>query len=155
MDFYNGYSPQERERKLRAMHKQFPDRSHPYYNGPCDLCGDPDSPVEPHTEDYSKPYLWERPAEYAVCKTCHNRIHKRFRSPYGWEAYKRHVRRGGYGADLKSSASARELLHLAKALERGESFELEPLRATSDRNLWWELLVCDPKTQTDPASRPK
>ena len=65
MNYYNGYTPKERDRKLQASHKIFPDHSHPYYKGACDMCGDPHSPVEPHSEDYSEPYLWERPAEYA------------------------------------------------------------------------------------------
>ena len=25
-------------------------------------------------EDYSEPYIWERPAEYALCKMCHGRL---------------------------------------------------------------------------------
>jgi hypothetical protein len=155
MEYYNGYSPRERDQKLRAMYRQFPNRSHPYYQGPCDLYGDPDSPVEPHTEDYSMPYLWERPAEYAVCKTCHRRIHSRFRSPRSWEAYKRHVRRGGYGADLKYSGRANEVTRLARALEHGESVDLETLRQAPTSGSWWEALNCDPKTLTGPASRPR
>src|SRR5437016_2312493 len=103
MDFYNGYTPQEREKKLRAMHKVFPGRSHPYYSGPCDMCGDVNAKVAPHTEDYSEPYRWERPAEFALCATCHGRLHKRFKNPLAWEAYKRHVKRGGWGSDLKQS----------------------------------------------------
>ena len=137
------------------MNRQFPDHSHPYYKGACDMCGNPDSPAAPHTEDYSEPYLWERPAEYAVCNTCHSRIHKRFRSPFAWEAYKTHVRRGGYGSDLKSSACGREVSRLAKALEGREPFMLEPLRQSPSPNAWWEKLSTDLKSQTDPSSRPR
>ncbi len=155
MDFYNGYTPQERAKKLRAMYKQFPGRSHPYFQGPCDMCGDPNSPVAPHTEDYSEPYLWESPAEYAVCNTCHSRIHKRFGSPFAWEAYEMHVRRGGYGADLKSSSLAQQVRKLAQELKCGRSLELEKLRESSSPDAWWEKLETDPKTQTDTSSRPR
>ena len=88
MNYYNGYTPKEREKKLREHHKQFPNRSHPYYGGSCQMCGDPHSSVAPHSEDYSEPFLWYEPAEYALCRVCHSRIHRRFRSPFAWEVYK-------------------------------------------------------------------
>jgi hypothetical protein len=147
MDFYNGYSPQERNRKLRALHKAFPKRSHPYYKGPCHMCSDPESPVAPHGEDYSEPYCWDRPAVYALCATCHGRLHKRFKSPFSWEAYKRHLRRGGYGSDLRKPPVARQVAKLAKSLEAGVPFELlNPLdqRSPPERSSWWESLNSDP-----------
>ena len=158
MDPYNGYTSKERERKLRASYKEFPNRSHPLYRHPeCQLCGDIHCRVEPHTEDYSVPYLWDNPAEYAVCKTCHNRIHRRFKAPAAWEAYRQHVRRGGYGSDLKVAGNAREIATLAKALTA--SIKAEALRILRPRNLsgteWWEQLSTDPRTLTDPAARPR
>jgi len=161
MDYYNGYTPQERNRKLRASYKIFPNHSHPYYKGACHMCGDPNSPVEPHSEDYSEPYLWESPAEYAVCKTCHGRLHKRFKSPHAWEAYKFHLRRGGYGSDLKGPRVAREILNLAKSLESvggGSSFSLSPLsppRQPSSPDAWWESLSVDPDALTATWARPR
>lgn len=151
MDFYNGYTPQERNRKLRASYKIFPNRSHPYYKVACHMCGDPDSPVEPHSEDYSEPYLWERPAEYAVCKTCHGRLHKRFKSPHAWETYKLHLRRGGYGSDLKSPPIARQITNLAKSLQSGSTFllpQLSPPRQPSSAEAWWESLSINPEALT-------
>jgi hypothetical protein len=157
MNFYNGYTPKERERKLRASYKIFPNRTHPYYRGPCQLCGDSGCPVEPHTEDYSEPYLWENPAEYAVCKTCHSRLHKRFKSRHAWTAYKVHLRRGGYGSDLKTDALRDEVALLTKALEAGNPAVLTQL--PRDKALtgseWWEGLSVDEGTLTDPASRPR
>jgi hypothetical protein len=154
MDYYNGYTSQERNRKLRASYKIFPNRSHPYYKGPCHMCGDPDSPVEPHSEDYSEPYLWERPAEYALCKTCHGRLHKRFKAPHAWEAYKVHVHRGGYGSDLKSPPVARQILNLAKSLQSsGSAFPLPPLRQPSSAEAWWDFLSIDPEALTAPWAR--
>ena len=146
MEWYNGYSPQERNRKLRALHKAFPNYSHAYYSGSCHMCGDPNSPVAPHSEDYSEPFLWDQPAEYAVCNTCHGRIHKRFASPFNWEAYKRHLRRGGYGSDLKSPPIARLISRLAQSLEEGSGFSLDSLRPSPPADIWWETLTTDPKS---------
>ena len=148
MEYYNGYSPQERARKLRAMHRQFPNRSHPGYLGPCQMCGDPNCPVEPHTEDYSEPYLWIPPAEYSVCRTCHGRLHKRFKSLFAWEAYKAHLKRGGYGSDLKRPVIAREVTSLAKTIEAGTPMQLPPLRPRSAADDWWDRLTTDPASLT-------
>jgi hypothetical protein len=83
MDSYNGYTEAERIKRLRASYKVFPGRTHPLYRGACQIYGDSSHPVEPHAEDYSEPYRWENPAEYAVCKVCHGRLHKRFKNPTG------------------------------------------------------------------------
>ncbi len=162
MDYYNGYSPLERNRKLRASYKIFQNHSHPYYKGACHMCGDPNSPVEPHSEDYSEPYLWEQPAERALCKTCHSRLHKRFNSPYSWEAYKHHLRRGGYGSDLKEEPRvAREILRLAKSLKSegcSSSFSLSSLpspRLPSSPSAWWESLSIDPEALIASWARPR
>lgn len=147
MEGYNGYTSKEREKKLRAMHKAFPNYSHPYYSGPCDICGDPESSVAPHSEDYSEPYLWERPAEYAVCRTCHSRLHKRFADPYAWAAYKAHLKRGGFGSDLKLVRNAAEVKRLASALEASGHIELAPMRPIQN-DRWWDQLTVDPASKT-------
>lgn len=148
MNCYNGYTPQERNRKQRWFHKLFPNGSHPYCKGPCHMCGDPNSPVAPHSEDYSEPYLWYQPAEYAVCHRCHQRLHNRFGAPCDWEAYKRHLRRGGYGADLRTPFIRRQVTQLAKALEAGGAFDLESLRPSPPPDIWWESLTTDPASLT-------
>jgi hypothetical protein len=153
MDFYNGYTPQEREKKLRAMHKAYPGRSHPYYSAPCHICWDSEAKVAPHSEDYSEPYLWERPAVYALCATCHGRLHKRFKNPFAWEAYKRHLKRGGVGADLKRPPIAREVGKLAKALSSNKPFNLAPLRPFDQPDLWWDRLSVDPRSLTGVPAR--
>jgi hypothetical protein len=155
MEPYNGYSSQERDRKLRAMHKQFPNYSHPYYTGSCHMCGDPQHPVAPHSEDYSEPYRWERPAEYALCSTCHARMHTRFKNCFAWNAYKLHIKRGGYGADLKKPSVAREVKKLTRALEAQESIELQVLRPFVQSDLWWDQLTVDPASKTAAWARPR
>lgn len=156
MNHYNGYTPQEREKKLRASHRLFPEHSHPYHKPPCHLCGDPTSKVEPHSEDYSEPFLWEKPAEYAVCKVCHSRLHKRFKNPSSWTAYKMHIKRGGWGSDLKQPSVARELRKLTEALVQEKGVQpLAMLRDVAEGERWWEQLTVDPASLTGSWARPR
>lgn len=144
MEWYNGFSPAQRNRKLQALHREFPGKSHRYFAPPCHVCGDTQTTVAPHSEDYSWPPKWERPAMFAVCRTCHGRLHKRFNAPWSWEAYKRHLRRGGYGSDLKRiPREARRVARLAKELQAGKAFPLEPLNSGRPKEIWWESL--DPR----------
>ncbi len=50
-----------------------------------------------------------------------------------------------------------EIQRLAKELEQGQSFRLEPLpsRQPPLPDVWWDMLKTDPATQTDPSSRPR
>jgi hypothetical protein len=157
MNYYNGYSPKERARKLDASHRRWRSRSeHPCSKPPCHLCGDPAAKVQPHSEDYSEPYEWEPPYTYALCERCHKRIHTRFANPAGWFAYKSHLRRGGYGSDLGSPKIAREVHRLAKALESGRPFSLAPIRQRIlTGSEWWERLSTDPRTLDHPWARPR
>lgn len=141
MKTYNGFSPQQREKKRRALHRVFPGRSHPYFHGPCHMCGDPHSPVAPHDEDYSEPFVWETPAMYALCRTCHGRIHRRSKSPSAWQAYVAHLHRGGYGSDLKERPISREIAKLSKTIQAGQGVHLEPLREVQICGRWWEREV--------------
>lgn len=141
MEQYNGYDAKQREKKLRELHRTFPGRSHPYYQGPCDMCGDLSSPVAPHSENYSEPFEWYRPAVFALCSTCHGRVHKRFNAPHAWAAYKSHLRRGGVGSDLKHPPIAREIARFAKLIANGETCLLPRLTdRRHDHDAWWEKL---------------
>ena len=156
MNYYNGYSPKERNKKLAALHRLYPNYSHPYYRPPCHLCRDATAKVQPHSEDYAEPFLWERPAVYAVCSHCHSRLHGRFASPASWLAYKAHLRRGGFGSDLRTRKIAREVSGLAKALESGQPFSLVSLRPSlHSGSEWWELLTTDPRFLNQPFARPR
>jgi hypothetical protein len=157
MKFYNGYTPQQRNKKLIALHRRWPNHSHPYYQPPCHLCGDPTAKVQPHSEDYAEDFRWEHPAMYAVCFHCHRRLHSRFDAPASWLAYKAHLRRGGYGSDLKTPKTAGELTRLAKALEAGLPFSLSslPRQAKHSGFEWWELLTTDPRFLDQPFAKPR
>lgn len=155
MTFYNGYSPQERRRKLRALHRLFPNRSHPYFQGPCHMCGDPTVPVAPHSEDYAEPFRWERPAVYALCARCHARLHRRFQEPEAWAAYKLHLLRGGYSSDLKDRPVIRELAKVTEALAAGRPIRLPLVRPVAAGPQWWEQLTIDPRCITASWPRPR
>ena len=158
MNPYNGYSGAEREAKLRARHKRRRAGLETQHQPPCAICRDPNLPVEPHAEDYAQPFLWEPPAEYGLCRTCHrSRLHKRFSSPLGWEAYKAHIRRGGYSSDLKQPGVAAEVRAYQRALDAGGPPPmLHALRfRESTLGAWWEQLTTDPMSLTASWARPR
>lgn len=102
-NYYNGYSWKERIVNWEVMKRLIANGDEKEAEGPCRLCGDPDAKVEYHSEDYGLPYIWTEPANYVLCHHCHvQRLHARFRHPFHWLAYLEHVRRGGYGSDLKT-----------------------------------------------------
>jgi hypothetical protein len=158
MASYNGYSTQERHRKAQAGKTARKTGEVPAPRGPCSICGDPDVPVEYHSEDYSQPYRWVPPAMHTVCRHCHrDKLHKRFTNPDLWRAFQAHVRRGGYARDLIDPVVAAELKRYRRALRRGEPFVLRTLRPYSHQpgTEWWAGLSLDPETLTSPSARPR
>ena len=154
---YNGYGGKERILKAEARRRRRADGLPAHPKGPCALCGDPTVLLEAHAEDYSLPYCWDPPAEYALCRTCHkNKLHKRFSNPSDWKAWKAHVRRGGYSSDLAKAEVVAELKTYKAALESGAPFTLRRLRPrTVTGSVWWERLRMDSKSLTDPKARPR
>jgi hypothetical protein len=116
--------------------------------GPCMLCGDPDTLVEPHAEDYSKPYKYVLPNTYWLCRYCHRTmLHKRFLNPARWAAYLAHVRRGGYGREFHDDrAINKEIAAFIKARGNNEVLQLRRLRAgrVFNSSEWWDRLTMDP-----------
>lgn len=158
MDWYNGYSPAEREAKGRAKWRLLRRGELVLWSGPCQLCGDPAVATEPHSEDYGEPYLWEPPAVYWLCRHCHRtKLHKRFLDPVGWAVFKAHVGRGGYAADLKLAEVKREVAGYRRALAAGSRRpELKVLRAASlSVGAWFEGLRMDVESLRDPGARPR
>jgi len=157
MNPYNGYTGAEREAKLKAQHAREEQGLPSRPPGPCAICDDQVAPLEAHSEDYSQPYLWGPPAEYALCKMCHvHRLHARFRNAELWEVHKAHVRRGGCSSDLKRPEIAAELVAFRAALKRNERYSLRILRPrTNTGDEWWERLLTDPVQLTDRTARPR
>jgi hypothetical protein len=122
------------------------------------LCGDPESPVELHSEDYAMPYLWDPPAAYELCRNCHrNKLHKRFADPDRWRAFLLHVRRGGYARDLKDWRIAAEVRNAVAALRDGRRVELRQLRPRVARagEAWIDALTLDPRSLQSDQFLPK
>lgn len=156
--WYNGYGWPEREAKLREMKRRIARGEQAPASGPCQLCGDPDVPVEYHDEDYSQPYIWGPPALLSLCRNCHrDKLHKRFLRPLAWSAFLAHVRRGGYARDLKIPEVKREVQALQAALARGETLELKSMRPYSRRvgGEWFASLSTDPASLSNASSRPR
>jgi hypothetical protein len=154
---YNGYSPQERARKSRALFNAMADGDVRDAWPPCMLCGDPEFTCDYHSEDYSMPYRWRPPAMYSVCTSCHARLHKRFAKPEVWEAFKAHVRRGGYASDLRKPAIAREVEAYRRARALGLPASLRRLRQYRKRagTEWWARLSMDSRSLTAQWARPR
>jgi len=161
---YNGYSPRQREAKYRELKRLWRTAGGPSYEGPCMLCGDPHVATEPHSEDYSRPYRWKPPAMYWLCRYCHRaRLHKRFANPARWEAFKAHIRRGGFASDLKQSSIKKEVERYQAVIASNDSTSphsstalraLRP-RATHAVGEWWEALSTDARTLTDCSAMPR
>lgn len=153
--WYNGVPWKEREAKLKEQKRLIAAGAIEEASGPCMLCGDPDVPVEYHTEDYSQPYSqpysWVPPAEFVLCTHCHRfKLHKRFTQPGKelWLAFLAHVRRGGYARDLKEPGIKKEFADYRSG-KLAES-DLRPLNtnARTGTSGWFETLA---SLSTDPA----
>lgn len=157
--WYNGYPWPERLAKLKEWTRLCADGKLGPAIGPCALCGDPDVPVEGHSEDYSKPYLWGPPAEFALCGNCHkDKLHKRFSRPLAsWKAFVAHVRRGGYARELKDPVVKKEVAAFKAAIQRGETFSLRQLRPYAGvvGEEWFANLRMDIESLSDPTARPR
>jgi hypothetical protein len=141
--YYNGYSPNERSRRVRALRKERTAIKSVASMGPCEICGDPEGPFDHHSEDNSWPY---RLNEYRLCRICHRqKLHRRFSSPNNWAAFCAHVRRGGYGRDTAKPAIKAELKNYQKFLNEGKKPNPLPLVVGRLRGKggWWEKITCD------------
>ena len=160
MDWYNGYSPAERNANGRQLSKAIKEGTVPRPSGACTLCGNPNVPLEYHSEDYSKPYNWLPPAAFPVCLHCHrSKLHKRFANPNLWHAFAAHVRRGGYASDLVSNSKAKREVDAyrdaydSKAPPAPLPF-LRPYHGVVGQE-WWANLTMDSASLTAASARSK
>lgn len=155
--WYNGYNWNQRAAILRAMHRGEAGPGFLTEPNPCGLCGDPERPSnEWHSEDYSLPFSFSPPQTYPLCKTCHSRLHKRFKQPNSeWELFCRHVECGGYGGEFTKRYSLLQRRKMCAAIERGEEVSFESVRALPDRLPWWRELTLDPGSLHAAWARPR
>ena len=156
LDSYNGYTGIERQMKFDA-YKLLRDRNEDPYSGisNCQLCLCPEKPLQPHSEDYSKPYRWGAPWEYVVCASCHSWIHKRFSQPANWLAFRHHVRRGGWGHEFASPP-----VRLEREAFRNDPTWIWPTISSNGANRpirsgldWWESLTICEESKSAQSSR--
>lgn len=156
--WYNGYSPQERTRHLKASKRLIAEGELAPATGPCDICRDPDAQVEYHSEDYARPFRWSPPATYVLCLHCHrDKLHKRFQRPELWAAFLAHVRRGGYARDLNNPTVRLEFEYYRWAVKQGKRavlHQLRPYTKTSGKE-WFAHLRMDLASLRDPTARPR
>jgi hypothetical protein len=157
MDFYNGYSGKERDKKYEEYKRQRAAKLSVPAIPPCQLCGDDKAEVQPHSEDYSFPYRWLPPAEYMVCRSCHGWIHKRFNKPDDWNDFKSHIRRGGFGGEFSTPAFSLERKEAAASRNAGRDYEWRPIvgRPVRQGTDWWEHLTLGKESLTASWARPR
>lgn len=141
--YYNGYSPNERSRRVRSLRKEHGTVRPISSAEVCEICGDPEGPFDYHSEDCSWPY---RRTGYCLCRVCHRqKLHRRFASPDNWATFCAHVGRGGFGRETAVPAIKAELKEYQKAIKTGlPPGPLEPILGRSNRKRgWWAGLTCD------------
>ena len=151
MDWYNGFSPEQRNAMGRAQAPSFARKP------PCAMCGDLNPPkMQTHAEDYSMPSSWLPPAVYPLCIRCHNRLHSRFDAPLGplrWQSFLKFLRRGWYGREVPSDELNR-LTRLGEAYPWRELPHDPPMR-TDANSWWWESLTMDEASKRPQAANTK
>jgi hypothetical protein len=156
MAWYNGYPEKQREAKYKVLQQLLRGGILTPPPGPCMLCGDPEILLEPHSEDYSDPFLWDPPAMYWLCRNCHrSKLHGRFRNPGLWTAFLAHVRRGGYAREWNEPSRQKEIRQFRAALKKGDVETLPMIRSRNVLDDWWERLSTDPRALTSEWARPR
>lgn len=136
MDWYNGFSPAQRNAMGRAVAPSFTREP------PCAMCGDPSpTKMQTHAEDYSMPSTWLPPAVYPLCVRCHSRLHSRFAAPLRWQSFLAFLRRGWYGREV-SSVELNRLTRLGDTYTWTTLPHTAPTRSSSN-SWWWESLTMD------------
>lgn len=153
---YNGYSSVQRNAIIGAykrMHGQAFLRT-----GPCAVCGDTErAPDSWHSEDYSRPHIFDPPATYLVCRACHGRIHKRFNEPpQNWALFLYFLDSGGFGREYAKLYSTAQRDAWATDLREQRAVALPVIRprATDDRE-WWRALTLDRESRVAAWARPR
>lgn len=153
MKSYNGYSGMERQAKYDEYKRLCTQGEDPYKSiKSCQLCGCTNQALEPHSEDYGEPYKWGPPYEYAICSFCHHWIHARFAHPHDWDAFKAHVRRGGWGQEFAGSLERKSYKEDGRTVwpPMMVDGERRPQRNGLD---WWEGLTTSAASMADSAAR--
>jgi hypothetical protein len=93
MDWYNGFSPAERDRSGRHSLKMSANGTWPRHPERCVACGRTDGLIQRHVEDYGA-ILTDRDNSIHLCRRCHAWVHARLTKPEKWNEYRKAVREG-------------------------------------------------------------
>lgn len=153
---YNGYSGRQRDRIVTAF-STLTGKHAPFEGEPCGMCGDPERTHQGwHSEDYSEPFRFERPASYPVCEPCHKKLHQRFTAAPGeWELFCLHLRAGGFGREFTKMKSVAERRNLSHEIAAGSQVAFPNIREREPGPYWWDDLTLDPESLLAPWARPR
>jgi hypothetical protein len=101
MDWYNGFSPKEREASGKHLHRMVAAGKWSPSPSECVACGRTDGLLQRHREDYTAPFS-EKDDTIHLCRRCHGWVHARLAKPEKWNSYRKEVREGWrYSAGAK------------------------------------------------------
>jgi hypothetical protein len=149
---YNGHSPSERAAKgraLLALIKAGVIKRHP---GPCDICGARRGTVR-HSENYKRPFGFEPPDTYSICRAAHAQIHLRFYQPRRWHAFLAHVRSGRPCRTFASCLRSGQIELFRDSISPDVDRPTSPDTVPHLHARWWETLSTDPRTLTKQRGR--
>lgn len=141
MKSYNGFEPEQRERALAWLKREYAAgrRTRPRI---CTPCGQTRGIIQHHSEDYSEPF-GDHIGAFELCWLCHQMIHSRHRNPQGWDVYREVIRAGGQLPPASSFAQLNSLLYhperIVRAWEQQRERGLVPQPPPSDP-LWLPVL---------------
>jgi hypothetical protein len=93
MDWYNGFSPREREASGRHLHRMVSSGQWPAHVETCVACSRTDSLLQRHRGDYTRPFS-QIDDTIHLCRRCHGWVHARLAKPGNWARYRGEVRAG-------------------------------------------------------------
>jgi hypothetical protein len=157
---YNGYTWKQREAILREEKRllkvgDLEPLAYLFSKAACEICADPVA-KQWHSEDYSVPYIFAPPASFALCATCHLRLHKRFNERADWLVFLAHIRAGGYGKEFTGLHSLAQRKTWQSQVTNSQPISLPAVRErTLDGSEWWQHLTLDPESLDAPWARPR
>lgn len=94
MKDYNGYSGAQRAKAQKWLNAEWK-AGRLARPAVCSACGQDQGIIDAHAEDYSEPFAAGKTDEFHLCRVCHTQVHRRFRYPAVWVAYRAAVAKGG------------------------------------------------------------
>lgn len=146
MNWYNGFSPEQRSRALAWLKKRQAAGLFPAAATKCMATGQTAGIIDFHSEDYSEPF-GPHIGAFQFCYRTHMMIHCRFKSPEAWARYLDLLRRGAVWRPCKTRDFGLIRRFLAGG---GDPDGFGPPR----RDLIFDRMTMAPTTGAPPAATP-